>query len=170
MITGHAPAASAAWPFAGRPAEIARFGAALADPHCRGFAIRGAAGTGKTTLAGACLDLAGARGLPFVRVDATVSSSAVPLASVAHLMAPELRSAEPVALFQAVSRRLEERVAEAGADRLVLVVDDIGLLDPTSLALIATVAAGPRLFLVTTDRDDRPEVDLLSGLWRAGRL
>ncbi|BEP13053.1 LuxR family transcriptional regulator [Acidothermaceae bacterium B102] len=149
---------------------MASFAAAIDDPACRGFSIRGAAGTGKTALAGACLDILAARALPFVRVDATATSAAVPLAAVAHLITPALRDVDPATLFSAVRGRLEARVAEEGSARLVVFVDDVSLLDPTSLALIATVAGSPQLFLITTDRSDRPDPDLLAALWRSGRL
>ncbi len=169
MLERVAAPAVRTWPFAGRHRELAAFDAAVDDEACLGFSIRGDAGTGKTALASACLDAVILRGLPYVRVDATETSAAVPLAAISHLLPPALASADPITLFAAIRGRLETRLADAGAERMVVFVDDISLLDPTSLALIATVANSPRLFLMTTNRSDRPEPDLVTSLWRTGR-
>ena len=50
------------------------------------------------------------------------------------------------------------------------VADDVALLDAASLALLGYLAAQRTIFLVATVRTGEPVPDLVTGLWRDGRL
>src|SRR5262249_20642849 len=54
--------------------------------------------------------------------------------------------------------------------RLVTVADDASLLDAASLALLGYLAAQGTIFLIATVRSGEPAPDLLTGLWRDGRV
>jgi DNA-binding CsgD family transcriptional regulator len=53
---------------------------------------------------------------------------------------------------------------------LVTVADDVTLLDAASLALLGYLAARGTIFLIATVRTGEPVPDLLTGLWRDGRV
>jgi hypothetical protein len=53
---------------------------------------------------------------------------------------------------------------------LVIVADDVPLLDSASLALLGYLAAQGTIFLIATVRNGEPVPDLVTGLWREGRL
>jgi DNA-binding CsgD family transcriptional regulator/tetratricopeptide (TPR) repeat protein len=53
---------------------------------------------------------------------------------------------------------------------VVTVADDVALLDAASLALLGYLAAQGTIFLIATVRTGEPVPDLVTGLWRDGRL
>ena len=164
------------WPLIGRRASIDRFEVALADPEAGGLLIHGDAGLGKTRLADECLALAEAAGNPVGRVIATRTAAALPLGAIAHLL-PEVLGArpgpasvgptDPVQLFDRARQALTELVGEG---RYVLFIDDIHLLDPTSITLVAQLLAAGLVFLICTVRSDEPVSDVVTALWRDYRV
>src|SRR5215468_11459647 len=62
------------------------------------------------------------------------------------------------------------RAARHGGRRLVTVADDVSLLDAPSLALVGYLVAQGTIFLIATVRTGEPVPDLVTGLWRDGRL
>src|SRR5690606_8849697 len=58
----------------------------------------------------------------------------------------------------------------AGDDRLVLHVDDLDLLDDTSVAVLVPLIVARTVFLVGTVRTGRSPSDRLAGLQRDGHL
>src|SRR5215471_8389171 len=161
------------WPIVGRGPELAVFERALSSGEDAGLLIHGRVGVGKTRLADECRQLAAAAGHPTERVAGSQTTALVPLGAVAVLLAdgpgrPGPRGLlDTAALFEQSRRALHQRY---GGRRLVIVVDDVPLVDSASLALLGYLAAQGAIFLIATVRTGEPVPDLVTGLWRDGRL
>jgi DNA-binding SARP family transcriptional activator/tetratricopeptide (TPR) repeat protein len=164
-------------PFVGRAAELARLSEVL-DLARRGTqvaAVVGEAGIGKTRLAGELCELARARGhrvvwghgwddaaapphWPWTQVvrQLTGTLSGTDLGS---LVLPEDRPLDRAELFDATTALLD---AAARRDPLVVVLDDLHLADPSTLALCGFVTThlrtAPLLLLATVRPADGPAV------------
>ncbi|MFF3850838.1 AAA family ATPase [Streptomyces sp. NPDC002328] len=156
--------------FAGRDTELAALRRALRRPDCKAVVITGAHGVGKSRLAEEFSTGAGGRGgHRVVRVQATHSARALPLSALAPLLSSDVYAEEPAEFIRRVRRRMAAHRSSA-TTRTVLVVDDIQLLDPTSLALIALLLADSSLFLAVTLPDGADWPDVLRSLWREDAL
>jgi DNA-binding CsgD family transcriptional regulator len=161
------------WPIVGRRSELEVFERALGPGERAGLVIHGRAGVGKTRLADECREQAAASGHPTERVVGSRTTTLLPLGAVASLLPSGLGrlgsggQAHPAALFEETRRALHER---HHGRRLVTVADDVSLLDDLSLALLAYLAAQKTIFLIATVRTGEPVPDLVTGLWRDGRL
>jgi DNA-binding CsgD family transcriptional regulator len=161
------------WPIIGRRPELEVFERALGSGDQAGLVIHGRPGTGKTRLADECADLAAASGHPTERVAGSRTTALLPLGAMAALLADGLGRPGPdgqldaAALFEQARQALRKR---HGGRRLVTVVDDMALLDAASLALLGYLAAQKAIFLVATVRIGEPVPDLLTSLWREGRM
>jgi len=161
------------WPIVGRRSELEVFERALGSGECAGLVIHGRAGVGKTRLADECARLAAARGHPTERVAGSRTTKLLPLGAVAGLLVGGFGRPGPdgqvnaVALFEETRRALSER--HRGC-RLMTVADDVSLLDDVSLALLGHLAAHAAIFLIATVRTGEAIPDLVTGLWRDGRV
>jgi len=161
------------WPIVGRRPELEAFERALGSAEHAGLVIHGRAGVGKTRLADECRQQAAAAGHPTERVTGSRTTALLPLGAVAGLLAGGLGRPGPdgnvdtVALFEQTRRALHQR---HGGRRLVTVADDVSLLDAASLALLGYLAARGAIFMIATVRTGEPVPDLVTGLWREGRL
>jgi DNA-binding CsgD family transcriptional regulator len=161
------------WPIIGRRSELEVFERALGSGEVAGVVIYGRAGVGKTRLADECRQQAAAAGHPTERVTGSRTTALVPLGAVVALLAGGLGRPGPdgqvdtVALFEQTRLALHERHR---GRRLVTVADDVSLLDVPSLALVSYLAAQGTIFLIATVRTGEPVPDLVTGLWRDGRL
>jgi len=161
------------WPIVGRRPELEVFEGALGLGDRAGLVIHGRAGVGKTRLADECARLAAETGYPTERVAGSRTTALLPLGAVAALLVGGLGRSGPdgqvnaVALFEETRRALHERHR---GRRLVTVADDVSLLDDVSLALLGHLAARAAIFLIATVRTGEPVPDLVTGLWRDGRL
>jgi ATP/maltotriose-dependent transcriptional regulator MalT len=161
------------WPVIGRRAELELFERALASGQCAGLMIHGPAGVGKTRLADECRDLATASGYPTERVVGSQTAALLPLSAVVALLpgAPERPGPEgeidPVSFFDETRQALHTRY---DGQRLVTVADDVPLLDAASLALLGYLVGQGTIFLIATVRAGEPVPDLVTGLWRDGRV
>jgi DNA-binding CsgD family transcriptional regulator len=161
------------WPIVGRRSELEVFERALGSRGCAGLVIHGRAGVGKTRLADECARLAASHGHPTERVVGSRTTKLLPLGAVAVLLAggpgrpgPDWQG-NTVALFDETRRAVHERYR---GRRLVTVADDISLLDDLSLALLGHLTAQGSIFLIATVRTGEPVPDLVTGLWRDGRV
>ena len=161
------------WPIVGRRSELEVFERALVSGERAGLALYGRAGVGKTRLADECAAQAAASGHPIERVAGSPTTALLPLGAVAGLLAgglgqPDLDGqVHTAALFEQTRRGLHER---HDGRRLVTVVDDASLLDDVSLALLGYLALQRTIFLIATVRTGEDIPDLLTSMWRDGRL
>jgi DNA-binding CsgD family transcriptional regulator len=161
------------WPVIGRAAELELFDRALGSGDSAGFVIHGAAGVGKTRLADECRERAAAGGHPTERVVGSQTASLLPLSAVAALVPGGPARVEPhgevntVALFEETHRALNDRYH---GRRLVTIADDVSLLDGASLALLGYLVGRGTIFLIATVRTGEAVPDLVTGLWRDGRV
>jgi len=161
------------WPIVGRRPELEAFARALGSGERTGLVIYGRAGVGKTRLADECASEAAASGHPTQRVAGSRTTALLPLGAVAALLPDGLGRLGPdgqvnaVALFERARQALHDRHR---GRRLVTVADDMAMLDAASLALLGYLAAQQAIFLIATVRTGEPVPDLLTDLWRDGRL
>src|SRR5579859_7177370 len=161
------------WPIIGRRSELEVFEKALCSGEQAGLVIHGRPGVGKTRLADECLQWAAANGYPTERMVGSRTTGLLPLGAVTGLLVGGLGRPGPdgqvnmVALFEDTRRAL---LARHEGHRLVTVADDVSLLDAASLALLGYLAAQGTIFLIATVRAGEPVPDLLTGLWRDGRV
>jgi DNA-binding CsgD family transcriptional regulator len=172
MLTAVAPTLQR-WPIVGRRSELEVFEEALCSGEHAGLVIHGRAGVGKTRLADECRMWAAAGGHPSERVVGSRTTALLPLGAVAALLAGGLGLPGPdghvdtVALFERTRQALHERHQ---GRRVVTVADDVALLDAASLALLGYLAAQGTIFLIATVRTGEPAPDLVTDLWRDGRV
>lgn len=156
----------ASWPFVGRRGELERIDDALADERSRAVVIAGRSGVGKSRLAEEGLAAARARSMPVAHATATSVAATVPLSALSPILPPRVDLGDPYALFTAVRDQL---FAGSRGERVVLAVDDVDLLDTTSVALLGFLLAEEALFVIATIRTGAPVPEPLDALWRGGR-
>jgi DNA-binding CsgD family transcriptional regulator len=163
----------APWPLSGRSAELERIGHLYGDGTSGGVVLQGLAGVGKTRLAEEALRRAERAGRPVQRAVGHPSTQAIPLGALAHLLPVTLvhdlgvGDDERTALFHASRAELRRL---AGDDRLVLLVDDLDLLDDTSVAVLVPLVVSRTVFLIGTIRTGGTPSPRLTGLQRDGHL
>jgi DNA-binding CsgD family transcriptional regulator len=163
----------APWPLTGRSAELERLGSLFRAGACAGVVLVGPAGVGKTRLAEEALRLAEKAAVRVERAVGHPATQAIPLGALAHVLPADLVRGlgvgedERTALFHAA--RAELRTL-AGDGRLVLLVDDIDLLDDTSVAVLVPLIMTRTVFLVGTVRAGRSASQQLTVLHRDGHL
>ena len=144
---------------------------ALASGEHAGLVIHGQVGVGKTRLAEEFRQQAEAAGHPTERVTGSQTTALVPLGAVAGLLgglSPGPHGqVDAAALFEQARLALQQR---HGGRRVVTIADDVSLLDAASLALLGYLAAQAAIFLVATVRTGEPVPELVTALWREGRL
>ncbi len=158
-----APVGSGAWPFVGRERELAAIASARTIPECCGAVVVASAGVGKSRLAREASARAEAEGALAVWVQATTSSTAIPLGALAGLIPDEVGSGDGVQLMQRTSQALRDR---AGGRRIVLAVDDAQWLDDASAALVQHLATADEVFVMATVREGLPSPDAIDALWK----
>ncbi|MFF2210607.1 LuxR C-terminal-related transcriptional regulator [Streptomyces antibioticus] len=140
------------WPLVGRDDALDAVTGALHHPRVRAVLVHGPAGVGKSRLAEECLDRAARSGLRTARAVATAVASAVPLGALAHVIPAGTDLSDPVAGFAAVDAAL----SRDGGGRLVLLVDDLHLLDATSVMLLRQLMDSGTAVVVGTVRTGVP--------------
>jgi ATP/maltotriose-dependent transcriptional regulator MalT len=163
----------APWPLTGRSAELERLGGLYRNGACGGVVLFGPAGVGKTRLAEEALRLAERAGQRIERAVGHPATQAIPLGALAHVLPSELVRGlgvgddERTALFHAARAELGRL---AGDSRLLLLVDDLDLLDDTSVAVLVPLIVSRTVFLVGTVRTGRTASPRLAALRRDGHL
>lgn len=163
----------APWPLTGRSSQLEELGHLFLEGACGGVVLHGPAGVGKTRLAEEAVALAERAGRNTDRAVGHPSTKTIPLGAMAHLLPRELvhdlgvGDDERTALFHAARSELRRL---AGDDRLVLLIDDIDLLDDTSVAVLVPLIVNRTVFLIGTVRTGRTPSSRLTGLQRDGHL
>jgi DNA-binding CsgD family transcriptional regulator/type II secretory pathway predicted ATPase ExeA len=148
------------WPFVARDEEMRMAMASLEfGSECRGVALVGEAGVGKTTLARALADSLASDEVTARFVWGTQTGQAVPLGAFhrsLHVDDPH----EPAVMLAAAHRALIQE------KNLVLLVDDAQWLDPLSALLLEQLAVSGTIRIVTTIRAGEPVPDAVTALWK----
>jgi DNA-binding CsgD family transcriptional regulator/tetratricopeptide (TPR) repeat protein len=169
------PAIAETWPLVGRRVLLEQGTAMLDAPDQRGVLLHGEAGVGKTRLANEIVAVAERQDLVVARAVASRAATALPLGALAHLLPAELLAPaggggvpDAVRVFDATRTALR---ALGGSDRpIVLFVDDLHLLDPSSATLVAQLVVEGEIKLIGTVRTDDPVPAHVSSLWRDHRV
>ena len=150
------------WPLTGRRAELDLVLDALRSDSGKAVLVTGAPGVGKSRLAREATERLAADGWTTTWVAAGPATRDTPLGAVAHLL-PRDAVGEPGRAVEHV------RAAVARTPRLVVAVDDVQLLDHTTVSLLGPLldAAPARLLVTAPEAGLAP--DPLGALWRAGR-
>ncbi|MCM2416571.1 LuxR family transcriptional regulator [Streptomyces sp. RKAG293] len=155
------------WPLVGREAELDAFETAWANPRCRGWMIFGSAGAGKSRLAEECLARTVRKGWKSGRATASAAAAAVPLSAIAHLIPSGIDLSDPVKGFAAVDQAL----AGPGRRRKwVIWVDDLHLLDATSVVLLRQLMDAGVVWLIGTVRTESPVSEVVQALTGGGAV
>ncbi len=163
----------ALWPLTGRSAQLEELGRHYRDGRSGGIVLQGPAGVGKTRLSEEALRLAERAGKRVERAVGHPATKAIPLGALAHVLPGALvhdvgvGDDERTALFHAARAALRNL---AGDDRLVLLVDDLDLLDDTSVAVLVPLVVSRSVFLIGTVRAGRSASPRLTSLQRDGHL
>src|SRR5262245_588747 len=161
------------WPLTGRSAQLEELGRHYRDPSRAGVVLHGPAGVGKTRLAEEALRLAERSGRRVERAVGHTATQEIPLGALAHLLPADLTTDLGIGDDER-SRRFHAARVElrrlAGDDRLVLLVDDLDLLDDTSVAVLLPLVVSRTVFLVGTVRTGRTPSSQLAVLQRDGHL
>lgn len=154
------------WPFVGRERELANVQKALADGELTGAVLVGPPGVGKTRLARAVAERAETAGSVVRWVMATSSAADIPLGAMSQLMSSwDGPGTQAVHLLQHAARHLTDG---ANGARILLVVDDAHLLDPTSAALVHHLAVTGGASVVVTARTGVTVPEEIFALWKEG--
>ncbi len=151
-----------AWPLTGRRAELDGMVEALVGGSAKVVVLTGQPGVGKSRLAREAVNQLGATGWTTGWATASESSRNAPLAAVYHLL-PRRALGDLAELVADVRARL------SAAPRLVIAVDDVHLLDATTLSLLGPLVEAAPARLVVTMPDTASGPDLVTALWRQGR-
>jgi DNA-binding CsgD family transcriptional regulator len=127
---------------------------------CAAYFLVGEPGTGKTRLAREILRALESTGAATARAIATESSRHTPLAALAHLI-PTGAADDPASLFHSTRTALS---AELDGRTITIHVDDAHHLDPSSAALLASLADAGAAQLVVTMRAGTAIPDSLAAL------
>lgn len=154
----------------GRAEQRAAIQAAMADPECGMCLVTGAAGVGKTRLLGELDAALRGRGRQVRRAFGLPPSASFPFATIAHLLptgAVEAGALDPLRAFLAL--RSVVWSGDGDADPWVLLVDDIHLADPASIAVIAQLVSAGLVMVVGTVRSGEPIPEAVSAMAVHGR-
>ncbi|MGW6217351.1 LuxR C-terminal-related transcriptional regulator [Streptomyces sp. NPDC055109] len=153
------------WPLVGRERELEAFDRFARNSDARVFTLHGPAGIGKSRLAEECIRRGESAGLSGKRATASIAAAAVPLGALAHLLPAGLDMSHPVASYKKVA----EAMANSREHLQILLVDNLHLLDATSVMLIQQLLDADAIRLIGTVRSGEPvnriTEDLYSGTY-----
>ncbi|MFF8786302.1 LuxR C-terminal-related transcriptional regulator [Streptomyces sp. NPDC015125] len=148
------------WPLVARSDELRSFRRILRATDSEGCVIHGMSGVGKSRLAAEFWRIAQNSGTPTRKAIATVGAAQVPFGALAHLLPADLDPEQPVRAFQSAARSF----AGSKGGKPVLWLDDLDLLDTTSVVLLRQLLDAGTVFLVATVRSETAPGEAISGL------
>ncbi|HTE71782.1 MAG TPA: LuxR C-terminal-related transcriptional regulator [Actinomycetes bacterium] len=149
------------WPLTGRHAELDSVVDSLRSDTGKAVLVTGAAGVGKSRLAREAMDRLATDGWTTTWVAAGPATRDTPLGAVSHLL-PRDAVGDPGRVVEHV------RSAVARKPRLVVAVDDVQLLDHTTVSLLGPLMASAPARLLVTVPEAALAPDPLGALWRSG--
>ncbi|GAA5061915.1 DNA-binding CsgD family transcriptional regulator [Thermocatellispora tengchongensis] len=152
--------------FVGRRTELGRIAAAMRHPDLSGAALIGEGGVGKSRLLTEAVRQVCRRHHFVVCAAACQATSSVPFGAFAQHLPPEFTGTA----FNGGSLRLaaDALIGRAGGRKPVLVIDDVHLLDPASLALAFQMARRHEAFVLAATHSAEAVPDPITGLWTSG--
>ena len=151
-----------AWPLTGRRTELVAVLDTLRADDGKAVLVTGAPGVGKSRLAREVLDRLAADGWTTTWVAAGPATRDTPLGAVAHLL-PRDAVGDPGRVVEHV------RAVVGRTPRLVVAVDDVHLLDHTTVSLLGPLMESAPVRLLVTVPEAGLAPDPLGALWRSGR-
>ncbi|MER6198782.1 LuxR C-terminal-related transcriptional regulator [Streptomyces sp. NPDC001586] len=148
------------WPLVGRRPQLLLAEEVLARGTGHGLVVFGPAGVGKSRLARECLRIAEERGYAVARAQATAAAAAVPLGAISHLVPTPLLPDDPLTAVRQTADHLRSRASRTG---LVLLLDDLHLLDHTSVLLLRQLMDTDAVVLLATARTGHPGTAAAAG-------
>ncbi|MFD0432071.1 hypothetical protein ACFQ60_47330 [Streptomyces zhihengii] len=116
---------------------------------------------GKSRLAEECLSRAAASGWKSLQATATAAAATVPLGAIAHIIPAGVDLSDPVRAFAEVAASL---AGPQQRTRWALWVDDIHLLDTTSVLLLQQLLDAGVIRLICTVRAGEPISEAVAAL------
>lgn len=168
MGADHADGVLAPWPLTGRDDAVARAAAAL-DDHASIVVISGAPGVGKSRVVDRIGDVLAERGWLVPRVRATSIMAEVPLGALLPLFPTERTRLTDAGDPATLLARALTAVESLGPPPRLIVVDDLGLLDPLSTTLIAQLVAVGAVRVAATLRAGDPLPEPFVATWTPDR-
>lgn len=153
------------WPLTGRAEEMRLIEAVLWDPDLCGVVIHGAAGIGKSRIAREALSFAATKGSETRWAVATSSSQKIPLGAFAHWAGSAIGDT-----LQLVGSVIESLIAASAGSQVAIGVDDVNLLDDTSIFVLHQIVQRRAAKLILTVRDREPVGAGMRELWKAGQF
>ena len=151
----------------GRSELLVRMTETLASPAATVVVLCGPSGIGKSRLASEAAAELALENWFVLPVTASETIAAIPLGALAPALAAgrldfDISTLDPVGLFDQVRRSIE---ALSGGRRTVMVVDDLSMLDPLSLAVITQLIGSGTIRLIATLRSGEPLPDAILSMW-----
>ena len=155
------------FPLMSREAEMDRILTGLSEPRPAAFVLAGAAGVGKTRLAGTAAQSAATLGFSVAKVVATRAVTPIPFGPFAPLLPPAGQSTpDLLGLLRLAGDAIVARAGPAG--KLLLTVDDAQFLDEGSAALLHQFVRELACDVMVTVRVPGPAPDAVTALWKDG--
>ncbi|MGW8955908.1 LuxR C-terminal-related transcriptional regulator [Streptomyces sp. NPDC055709] len=155
------------WPLTGRDDQVRRYRECLAGSRYVVYVIHGEVGAGKTRLAEECVEIAAEEGYLCSRAVAGAAARAIPLGAIAHLLPSGIDVSNPVSVFDKTVQHLS--VQKGKRARAVWFIDDLHLLDATSMTLLGQLMDAGLIFLLGTLPSGKAQAEALEGLERGDR-
>lgn len=144
-----------------------RFEALLDDVHARGVVLHGPAGIGKTRLGEELVATAEQRGWRTALLRCRAASVDLHLGAFMPLLPPDLPTDPGTPLLLAARTALQQWIGDAP---VLLGLDDVHLIDPTSAALLHQLVTSGKVRAVLTYRSGEWVPDTVAQLWHEGHL
>src|SRR6476469_9798895 len=148
------------WPFSGRTEEMRVVEAAISGSDAFGAVISGSEGVGKSRLVREGLAAAAAQGCETRLTAGTSSARAIPLGAFSA-WAPS-GVTDTVQLVRGV---IEALTSASSAEKVVLAVDDVHLLDDLSTFVVHQIVARGLATVILTVRDGEQLALAPHGVW-----